>query len=64
MRENVCLEAIQVVVSGGEKRGEKTNKAALQTFQNGGDDSKSGGPLIVVQYNAMYLTDTDQHGFM
>lgn len=51
MRENVGLEAIQVVVSGGEKRGEKTDKGALQTFQNGGDDSKRRGSLIVVQWN-------------
>lgn len=50
------------MASGGEKRGERTNKAALQTFQNGGDDSKRGGPLIVD--HAMYLTDTDKHGFM
>lgn len=41
------LEAVQVVVSGGERRGEKTNNAALQTFQNGGDGRKRRGPLIV-----------------
>lgn len=44
MRGIVGLEAVQVVVSGGEKRSEKTNKAALQAKQ---EMTVRGGSLIV-----------------